>query len=91
MKSYRAKQKISWKWAGGVVHGNVVEVFYDRVERVLKGKKIVRIGSMEKPAYLVQSISGNFALKLHTELSLELASTKSKSQPTMTIPSKISK
>ena len=74
MKAFRVKQKVSWKWAGGLVQGEVAEVFFDRIERVIKGKKIVRNGSKENPAYVVQSQSGNFALKLHSELSETSAS-----------------
>jgi hypothetical protein len=46
-----------------------VEIHFGPTEKELKGKKIKRNGSVEKPAYLVKSQAGNFALKLHTELS----------------------
>lgn len=74
MKSYRVGQKVSWKWLGGVIDGKVVEVFYERVEKTIKGKNIVRIGSKQKPAYLVRSEKGNLALKLHSELSAATSS-----------------
>lgn len=68
MKAFRIGQKVSWKWLNGRVEGKVVEVFYARVEKLIKTKKIVRIGTKERPAYLVKSTKGNLALKLHTEL-----------------------
>lgn len=68
MKSFRIKQKVSWKWANGTVEGTVVRIFRERVERKIKGSLIVRNGSKDNPAYLVRSEKGNFALKLHSEL-----------------------
>lgn len=79
MKSFKVGQKVSWKWAGGVVDGKVTEVFFERIERTIKGKKIVRNGSKEKPAYVVESDKGNLALKLHSELSEASKSKVSKS------------
>ena len=65
---YPIGTKVSWKWAGGVIKGQVEEVHFAPVEMVIKGSKIKRNGSVEKPAYLVKSEAGNIALKLHTEL-----------------------
>ena len=61
-------EKVSWKWAGGIIKGHVSEVHFAPIEKEIKGSRIKRLGSVEKPAYLVQSLAGNFALKLHTEL-----------------------
>lgn len=68
MKPFKINSEVHWKWLGGVVEGVVKEVYLAPVERVIKGKKIKRNGSPEKPAYLVESKAGNLALKLHTEL-----------------------
>lgn len=68
VKPFRLNQKVSWKWLGGSVEGKVREIYFEPVVKVLKGKAIKRNGSKEKPAYLVQSEAGNFALKLHSEL-----------------------
>lgn len=65
---YEVGEKINWKWAGGVIKGQVEEVHFAPIEKVIKGSKIKRNGSVEKPAYLVKSEAGNLALKLHTEL-----------------------
>lgn len=69
MKNFRKGSKVEWKWAGGTVTGTVEEIYKESVTKVIKGSKIVRHGSAEKPAYLVKSAAGNIALKLHTELS----------------------
>ena len=68
MANFKVGSRIKWNWAGGVVSGTVKQVFLKPVTRVIKGKKIKRNGSEEKPAYLVKSESGNIALKLQTEL-----------------------
>lgn len=53
---------------GGVIQGQIEEVHFAPIEKEIKGSKIKRNGSVEKPAYLVRSEAGNIALKLHTEL-----------------------
>ena len=65
---FRKGSKVEWKWQGGLVRGQVEEIHRERIERVIKGKKIVRNGSAERPAYVVRSEAGNLALKLETEL-----------------------
>lgn len=67
--AYDVGCKVTWKWAGGVIRGEVEEVHFAPIERIIKGSKIKRNGSVEKPAYVVKSEAGNIALKLHTELS----------------------
>ena len=69
MESYSVGEKIVWKWMGRQIFGEVLEIHYGPIEKKIKGKLIKRNGSVEKPAYLVRSQSGNQALKLHTELS----------------------
>lgn len=69
MKSFSIGTKVRWKWSGGTVDGVVEEIYEGPVEREIKGSMIKRNGSVEKPAYLVRSEKGNFALKLQTELS----------------------
>jgi len=67
-KPYKTGSAIKWKWAGHHIMGTVEEVHFGPLERIIKGKKIKRNGSVEKPAYVVKSSAGNLALKLHTEL-----------------------
>lgn len=66
---FKVSQKIQWKWLGRVIDGEIVEVHPKSVTKTIKGKKITRHGSEDKPAYLVRSDAGNLALKLATELS----------------------
>ena len=67
--SFKKSQSVQWKWLGRPVHGVVEEIFFESVTKTIKGKKITRHGSAEKPAYLVKSEAGNLALKLESELS----------------------
>jgi hypothetical protein len=68
MARFSVGAKIEWKWLGSVIDGVVEEVFLEPVVREIKGKKIKRNGSPDKPAYLVRSEAGNLALKLESEL-----------------------
>ena len=68
IKPYKIGSAVQWKWIGGIVEGTVEEVHCGPIEKEIKGKKIKRNGSIEKPAYVVRSSAGNIALKLHTEL-----------------------
>lgn len=68
MAAFKKHSKVQWKWLGKAISGVVEEVFFESVTKTIKGKKITRNGSKEKPAYLVKSEAGNLALKLQTEL-----------------------
>jgi hypothetical protein len=65
---FKKNQKVQWNYLGRAVNGTVEEVFRESVTKTIKGKKITRHGSDEKPAYLVKSEAGNIALKLESEL-----------------------
>ena len=53
----------------GEAHGRITERFETRVERTIKGARIVRNGSPANPAYLIEMIDGREVLKLGSELS----------------------
>ena len=60
---------VHWTWGRGEAHGRIAERFEQRVERVIKGARIVRNGSPANPAYLIEMIDGREVLKLGSELS----------------------
>jgi hypothetical protein len=62
--------EVSWNWGAHTARGKVEDVFVRRVQRTLKGAKVVRNGSPDEPAYLVRQDDGDHALKSHSELSL---------------------
>jgi hypothetical protein len=68
-KKHRKGDKVSWKWGNGTAEATVQESFTERVERTLNGSKIVRNGSEDDPAYLLEQDDGAQVLKLHSELS----------------------
>ena len=39
--SFRNGQKVSWPWGSGTAHGTVTESFDRRVQRTIKGSRIV--------------------------------------------------
>ena len=79
---FKVGDKVQWKWVGRAIIGVVKEVHHKPVAKIIKGKSIKRNGSKEKPAYLVESVAGNLALKLLSELSAAPAKSK-RPQPKM--------
>lgn len=66
--SFRKGQAVSWQWSGSTAYGKVADRFERRVQRTFDGSKIVRKGSRDDPAYLVEQEDGAKALKLGHEL-----------------------
>jgi len=65
---YRQGSKVEWNWGSGTATGKVAERFERRVQRTLKGSKIVKNGSQDNPAYLIEQEDGDQVLKLGSEL-----------------------
>lgn len=61
--------KVSWTWGNGTAHGKLVDRFERRVQRTLKGTKVVKNGSADNPAVLIEQDDGAKVLKLESELS----------------------
>lgn len=80
---FKIGAKIQWKWLGRPILGVVKEVHTEKITRTIKGKQIVRKGSKENPAYVVESEAGNTALKLGSELTAAPKTSKKKSIPKM--------
>jgi hypothetical protein len=64
----RKGEKVKWNWGNGTGEGKIVEVFHERIEKKIKGEEIVRNGSKENPAYLIEQDDGDQVLKLQSEL-----------------------
>jgi hypothetical protein len=60
--------KVRWTWGAHTARGEVAERFERRVQRTIKGEKIVRNASPDEPAYLVSQEGGGRALKSGSEL-----------------------
>ncbi|MFC4295754.1 DUF2945 domain-containing protein [Novosphingobium tardum] len=61
--------KVSWTWGEGTAHGTIAERFERRVSRTIKGKRIVRNGTAENPALLIEQADGGRVLKRASEVS----------------------
>ena len=66
--SFSRGAKVKWNWGSGEANGKIADKFERRVQRTLKGSKIVRNGSKENPAYLIEQDDGDQVLKLGSEL-----------------------
>jgi phage-related protein (TIGR01555 family) len=59
---------VSWQWGEGTAYGKVAEVFPRRVQRTIQGSKVVRRGTEDNPALLIEQEDGSTALKLASEV-----------------------
>ena len=67
-ESYKKGQKVKWSWGSGTAEGKVEERFDRRVQRTIKGSRIVKNGTTENPAYLIEQDDGTRVLKRGSEL-----------------------
>lgn len=72
--AHRVGSSVSWSWGSGTATGQIVERFDRRVQRTLKGAKVVKNGNADNPAYLIEQNDGAKVLKLSSELNGELTS-----------------
>lgn len=66
---YKKGDTVEWKWGQGSAKGKVEERFERRVQRTIKGSKIVKNGTKDNPAYLIEQKDGDRVLKRGSELS----------------------
>jgi hypothetical protein len=66
--AHRVGSDVSWSWGNGTAKGKIVERFEKRVQRTLKGAKVVKNGSADNPAFLIEQEDGAKVLKLGSEL-----------------------
>lgn len=67
--SRKVGARVTWKWGSGTASGRIVERFERRVQRTIKGAKVVKNGTSEKPAFLIEQEDGGKVLKLGSEFS----------------------
>lgn len=68
LDSYSPGVRVRWKWGAHHAEGVIREVFTVRVERTIKGARIVRNGEPDNPAYLIEQDTGAQVLKKHSEV-----------------------
>ncbi len=64
----REGTKVKWQWGQGWGYGSVVEIHREKVERELKGSKVIREGTDDDPAYVIEQSDGDQVLKLQSEV-----------------------
>jgi len=67
--THRKGATVRWTWASGTAEGKIAERFERRVQRTLKGARVVKNGSSDNPAFLIEQGDGTKVLKLASELS----------------------
>ena len=65
---FRSGQAVRWNWGSGTAEGKVKEKFDRRVQRTIKGAKVVMNGTADNPAYLMEQEDGGQVLKRGSEL-----------------------
>ena len=68
VNSFRQGAPVRWNWGRGAGEGKVAERFERRVSRTIAGKRIVRVGTKDNPAYLIEQDDGGRVLKRGSEL-----------------------
>lgn len=66
--SFRKGATVKWHWGTGTATGKVAERFERRVQRTIKGSRIVKNGTADNPAYLIEQDDGDKVLKRGSEL-----------------------
>ena len=67
LNSFRSGQRVRWNWGSGTAEGRVTEKFERRVQRTIKGTRVVKNGTAENPAYLIEQEGGGKVLKRGSE------------------------
>ena len=67
--SFAVGKTVHWNWGSGKAQGKVQERFDRRVQRTIKGTKVVKNGTRDNPAYLIEQEDGDKVLKRGSELS----------------------
>ncbi len=66
--SFRTRQHVEWNWGSGTACGQIAGRFERRISRTIEGSEILRNGSEDDPAYLIEQDDGGKVLKLGSEL-----------------------
>lgn len=66
--AFKKGDQVKWNWGSGEGKGKIEETFDRRVQRTIKGSKIVRNGTKDNPACLIVQEDGGKVLKEASEL-----------------------
>lgn len=68
MTSFKKGDYVAWKWANGMGHGTIESIHAERTTIESKGKMIVRNGTDDNPAVVINDHNGVTVLKKASEL-----------------------
>lgn len=66
--AYRVGDPVRWRWGNGHGRGEIAELHAERIERTIKGSRIVRRGSEANRALVIEQHDGGRVLKLESEV-----------------------
>jgi len=64
----RKGTNVQWKWGSGTAEGKVIDTFTKSVTRTIKGNEVIRNGSDDDKALLIEQEDGGKVLKLESEV-----------------------
>ena len=67
-KQIRTGSPVTWDWGQGTAEGKVKEIHRESITKTIKGNEVIRKGTQDNPAYLIEQEDGTEVLKLRSEL-----------------------
>ncbi|EHQ28350.1 hypervirulence associated TUDOR domain-containing protein [Mucilaginibacter paludis] len=61
---------VNWKWGKSEAGGTIKQKFVEPVQKTIKGGKIKRNATKDKPAFLIAQENGDKVLKSESELKM---------------------
>ena len=59
---------VTWKWGKGEAEGKIVKEHDEPVEKTIKGTKVKRNASKNKPAFEIEQENGSKVIKSESEI-----------------------
>lgn len=60
--------KVEWNWAGSTAAGTIKSIFHTKTTRHIKGTEVVKHGTKDNPALMINQDDGDRVLKLLSEV-----------------------
>jgi hypothetical protein len=68
MTAHAKGSTVRWRWGSATAEGRLRERFERRVQRTIKGTRVVKNGTPDNPALLIEQDDGDLVLKRESEL-----------------------
>ena len=60
--------KVRWNWGGSDAYGTIKSIFHSKTTRHIKGTEVVKHGTQDNPALMIEQDDGDRVLKLLSEV-----------------------